>query len=70
MPRKISHQGVHLDGFDVRDEWVNKLHPWFDYWLQGLKNGVMQTPEATVQREDGSFYDEPPGRRSVRIDTT
>ena len=60
VPRKIFlHQGVHLDGFSFRDEWVNKLHPWFDYWLQGLQNGVMQTPQATVQREDGSFDDEP-----------
>jgi X-Pro dipeptidyl-peptidase len=60
VPRKIFlHQGVHLDGFSFRDEWVNKLHPWFDYWLQGLQNGVMQTPQATVQREDGTFYDEP-----------
>ncbi|NIK55000.1 CocE/NonD family hydrolase [Kribbella shirazensis] len=60
VPRKIFlHQGVHLDGFSFRDEWVNKLHPWFDYWLQGLKNGVMETRQATVQREDGSFVDEP-----------
>jgi len=60
VPRKIFlHQGVHLDGFSFRDEWVDKLQPWFDYWLQGLQNGVMQTPQATVQREDGSFVDEP-----------
>ncbi|MEU8225085.1 CocE/NonD family hydrolase [Kribbella sp. NPDC048915] len=59
VPRKIFlHQGVHLDGFSFRDEWVDKLHPWFDYWLQGLNNGVMNTPQATVQREDGSFVDE------------
>ncbi|WP_427886597.1 CocE/NonD family hydrolase [Kribbella sp. GL6] len=60
VPRKIFlHQGVHLDGFSFRDEWVNKLHPWFDYWLQGLQNDVMDTPQATIQREDGSFVDEP-----------
>jgi X-Pro dipeptidyl-peptidase len=59
VPRKIFlHQGVHLDGFSFRDEWVDKLHPWFDYWLQGLKNDVMKTPQATIQREDGSFVDE------------
>ncbi|MGW7686420.1 CocE/NonD family hydrolase [Kribbella sp. NPDC054772] len=59
VPRKIFlHQGVHLDGFSFRDEWVNKLHPWFDYWLQGLDNDVMKTPQATIQREDGSFVDE------------
>ncbi|MFF0338697.1 CocE/NonD family hydrolase [Kribbella sp. NPDC004875] len=59
VPRKIFlHQGVHLDGFSFRDEWVNKLHPWFDHWLQGLDNDVMKTPQATIQREDGSFVDE------------
>ncbi|GAA1590751.1 Xaa-Pro dipeptidyl-peptidase [Kribbella sancticallisti] len=59
VPRKIFlHQGVHLDGFSFRDAWVDKLHPWFDYWLQGLKNDVMKTPQATVQREDGTFVDE------------
>ncbi|WP_145805475.1 CocE/NonD family hydrolase [Kribbella amoyensis] len=72
VPRKIFlHQGVHLDGFSFRDEWVDKLHPWFDYWLQGLQNGVMQTPQATVQREDGSFVDEPrwpaTGVRSTKL---
>jgi X-Pro dipeptidyl-peptidase len=72
VPRKIFlHQGVHLDGFSFRDEWVDKLHPWFDYWLQGLKNDVMQTPQATVQREDGSFVDEPrwpaPGLKTTKL---
>ncbi|MFC0624231.1 CocE/NonD family hydrolase [Kribbella deserti] len=60
VPRKIFlHQGVHLDGFSFRDEWVKRLHPWFDYWLQGLKNDVMKTPQATIQRENGTFVDEP-----------
>ncbi|ADB29550.1 Xaa-Pro dipeptidyl-peptidase [Kribbella flavida DSM 17836] len=72
VPRKIFlHQGVHLDGFSFRDEWVSKLHPWFDYWLQGLQNDVMLTPQATVQREDGSFVDEPrwpaTGVRSTKL---
>jgi X-Pro dipeptidyl-peptidase len=72
VPRKIFlHQGAHLDGFSFRDEWVDKLHPWFDYWLQGLDNGVMETPQATIQREDGSFVDEPRwpavGARSTKL---
>lgn len=59
VPRKIFlHQGVHLDGFSFRDEWVKRLHPWFDYWLQGLQNNVMKTPQATIQREDGTFVEE------------
>ncbi len=59
VPRKIFlHQGVHLDGFSFRDAYVNQLHPWFDYWLQGLKNDVMKQPQATIMREDGSYTTE------------
>ncbi|GAA0571622.1 CocE/NonD family hydrolase [Kribbella sandramycini] len=59
VPRKIFlHQGVHLDGFSFRDAYVDQLHPWFDYWLQGLKNNVMKQPQATIMREDGSYTTE------------
>ena len=59
VPRKIFlHQDVHIDSFRYRDVWVQRLHPWFDHWLQGLDNGVMQTPTATIQREDGTFTTE------------
>lgn len=59
VPRKIFlHQGVHLDGFSFRQTYVDQLHPWFDYWLQGLQNNVMKSPQATLQREDGSFTTE------------
>lgn len=59
VPRKIFlHQGVHMDPFSFRQFWVDRLQPWFDYWLQGLDNGVMATPMATVEREDGSFVSE------------
>lgn len=60
VPRKIFlHQDVHVDSFRYRDLWVQRLHPWFDHWLQGLDNGVTDTPMATVQREDGTFTTEP-----------
>jgi X-Pro dipeptidyl-peptidase len=60
VPRKIFlHQDVHIDSFSYRDAWVQRLHPWFDHWLQGLDNGVMDTPMATIQREDGTFTTEP-----------
>ncbi|WBQ05009.1 CocE/NonD family hydrolase [Kribbella sp. CA-293567] len=59
VPRKIFlHQGVHLDGFSFRDTYVNQLHPWFDHYLQGLPNDVLKAPQATIQREDGSFTTE------------
>jgi X-Pro dipeptidyl-peptidase len=57
VPRKIwLHQTGHVDPFDVRrPEWVDALHQWFDYWLQGLPNGVMSQPRATVETAPGVF---------------
>jgi X-Pro dipeptidyl-peptidase len=51
VPRKI-WLGLedHVDPFEFRrQEWVNELHKWFDYWLQGLQNDVMKEPMATVE---------------------
>ena len=39
VPRKLwlSLEG-HVDPFEYRRaEWVNTLHRWFDYWLQGVR---------------------------------
>lgn len=57
VPRKIwlSQMG-HVDPFDYRrGVWVRTLHAWFDHWLQGLPNGVMSRPQATIQRADGRW---------------
>ncbi|MEV6411817.1 CocE/NonD family hydrolase [Kribbella sp. NPDC051718] len=72
VPRKIFlHQGVHLDGFSFRDAYVDQLHPWFDYWLQGLQNDIMKAPQATIMREDGSYTTESrwptPGAKSTKL---
>ena len=51
VPRKI-WLGLedHVDPFEFRrDEWVDELHKWFDYWLQGLQNNVMREPMASVE---------------------
>jgi X-Pro dipeptidyl-peptidase len=51
VPRKI-WLGLedHVDPFEFRrSAWVDELHEWFDYWLQGLPNDVMQEPMATVE---------------------
>jgi len=57
VPRKIwLHQTGHVDPFDLaRPQWVDALHQWFDYWLQGLPNGVMTQPRATVETAPGVF---------------
>jgi len=51
VPRKIwLGLGEHVDPFEFRrTAWVDELHQWFDYWLQGLQNGVMSEPMATVE---------------------
>jgi X-Pro dipeptidyl-peptidase len=51
VPRKL-WLGLedHVDPFEFRrDAWVDELHEWFDYWLQGLQNGVMKEPMATIE---------------------
>jgi X-Pro dipeptidyl-peptidase len=51
VPRKI-WLGLeeHVDPFEFRRaEWVDELHEWFDYWLMGLPNHVMDEPIATVE---------------------
>ncbi len=36
----------HVDPFDYRRAaWVDTLHRWFDYWLQGVPNGIMNEPQ-------------------------
>lgn len=73
VPRKIwLHRTGHVDPFDVRRaEWVDTLHQWFDFWLQGLHNGVMTTPRATLETAPGVFTearDWPlPGTRRVSV---
>jgi X-Pro dipeptidyl-peptidase len=55
VPRKIwLHQTGHVDPFDLRrPQWADALHQWFDYWLQGLDNGVMRQPRASIETTPG-----------------
>ncbi|WP_405063534.1 Xaa-Pro dipeptidyl-peptidase [Kribbella sp. NBC_01505] len=59
VPRKI-WLGLedHVDPFEFRrDEWVSELNKWFDYWLQGLPNGVMREPMASVETSLNTWHD-------------
>jgi X-Pro dipeptidyl-peptidase len=52
VPRKLwlSQEG-HVDPFDVRRAtWVSTLHRWFDFWLQGVPNGIMDEPRVDIER--------------------
>jgi X-Pro dipeptidyl-peptidase len=57
VPRKVWLMKVgHVDPFDSRrEEWVDTLHRWFDYWLQGVPNGIMDEPRATVEADPGVY---------------
>jgi X-Pro dipeptidyl-peptidase len=57
VPRKLwLHQAGHEDPFDVRRaEWVATLHRWFDYWLQGLRNGIMDEPRVDLETGPGTW---------------
>jgi X-Pro dipeptidyl-peptidase len=73
VPRKIwLHQGSHVDPFDLRRaDWVDELHRWFDYWLQGLPNGVMSEPQASIEQPSGQWVNQPRwpalGAHQVRV---
>ncbi len=51
VPRKmwLTRTG-HEDPFDFRRaHWVATLHRWFDFWLQGLPNGIMDEPKVDIE---------------------
>ncbi|WP_236939225.1 Xaa-Pro dipeptidyl-peptidase [Evansella clarkii] len=52
VPRKIwLTQTAHTEPFDFRrEEWVDTIHRWFDYWLLDIDNGIMDEPMADVER--------------------
>ncbi|TDC95127.1 Xaa-Pro dipeptidyl-peptidase [Saccharopolyspora aridisoli] len=61
VPHKIWwHQSGHTDPIELREEeWLRTLNRWFTRYLYGVPNGVEGEPRATVQREDGSWTEEP-----------
>ncbi|MER5387619.1 Xaa-Pro dipeptidyl-peptidase [Saccharopolyspora sp. NPDC002686] len=61
VPHKIWwHQSGHTDPIRLRkEEWLRELNRWFTRYLYQVPNGVEGEPRATVQREDGSWVQEP-----------
>ncbi len=61
VPRKLwlSQEG-HVDPFDYRRSvWVDTLHRWFDYWLWGVQNGIMQQPQVDIERSSNVWETDP-----------
>ena len=57
VPRKlwILRQG-HVDPFDGRRAvWVDTIHRWFDYWLQGVPNGIMSEPAVDIEESANTW---------------
>ncbi|MFI6760045.1 CocE/NonD family hydrolase [Micromonospora sp. NPDC050417] len=73
VPRKLwlSQEG-HVDPFDSRRAvWVNTLHRWFDFWLHGVQNGIMEEPRVDLERSADvweTYADWPvPGKADTEI---
>ncbi|AWS48488.1 Xaa-Pro dipeptidase [Streptosporangium sp. 'caverna'] len=75
VPRKIwLHQGAHFNPFSFAQrnaEWLRQLHHWFDFYLYGLRNGIMDEPQADVESGPGQWAQHAswplPGTRDVRL---
>ncbi|GAA3103042.1 Xaa-Pro dipeptidyl-peptidase [Streptosporangium carneum] len=75
VPRKIwLHQGPHFNPFSFAQrnaEWLRQLHRWFDYHLYGLRNGILNEPQADVESGPGQWAQHAswplPGTRDVRL---
>ena len=45
-----------MDPFDFRrEEWVDTLHRWFDHWLLGVDNGIMDEPQVDIEMAKDTF---------------
>lgn len=54
VPRKMwLHQGGH--GGTSTNDWQRTQNKWFDYWLYGIENGIMNEPMVDVQRENKTW---------------
>ncbi|TDV52410.1 Xaa-Pro dipeptidyl-peptidase [Actinophytocola oryzae] len=55
VPRKLwLHKGGHGGPTGTSDYQVT-LNRWMDYWLFGVRNGIMAEPRADIQRPDGTY---------------
>ena len=73
VPRKLwLHNGGHGGpGGATAADYKRTVNRWFDYWLFGVRNGIMAEPRVHIQREDGTYRDEAdwpaPGTRTATL---
>jgi X-Pro dipeptidyl-peptidase len=76
VPRKLwLHNGGHGGPGPVSTPagaaYKRAENRWFDHWLFGVRNGIMDEPRLTIQREDDSYHQErdwpAPGARTARL---
>ncbi|MER7111756.1 Xaa-Pro dipeptidyl-peptidase [Streptomyces sp. NPDC000229] len=76
VPRKLwLHRAGHVNPMPLRmEEWLGRLHQWFDFWLYGLDNGALDGPKADVEQADFSWRQQrdwpAPGTRDVTLRLT
>lgn len=57
VPRKMwLHQGSH--GGTSANSYKETENRWFDYWLYGIENGIMDEPMVEIEREDRTWHQE------------
>lgn len=50
-------QADHLRPFSMRPvEYMRQMHRWYDHWLYGMQNGIMEEPKVDVQQDDISTW--------------
>jgi X-Pro dipeptidyl-peptidase len=55
VPRKLYlHDGEHVDPFGGDLTGRDSVGRWMDYWLYNINNGIMNEPQATIIRPDGT----------------
>jgi X-Pro dipeptidyl-peptidase len=73
VPHKVwLTQTGHVDPFDYRRAaWVSTIHRWYDYWLQGVPNGIMDEPKAMIETAPNVFEDHAdwplPGTKPINV---
>lgn len=60
VPYKVwLHRGGHGDPRERHETpWLSLLERWFDHWLKGETNGVMDEPTAVVEQQGGGLVAE------------